>query len=109
MTFEEYQTQSRKTAMYPKIGEGYVYPALGLCGEAGEVADQVKKVFRDNNGVLDEARKKVIASELGDVLWYVAQLATEIGVPLEEVAAGNLEKLFSRLERGKIHGDGNER
>jgi len=109
MTFEEYQIQSRKTAMYPKIGEGYVYPALGLVNEAGELTGKIKKIFRDDGGILTDEKKEAIKKELGDVLWYLAQIATEMGIPLEDIAKTNLEKLFSRLERGKIHGDGDER
>ncbi|MBI5147681.1 MAG: nucleoside triphosphate pyrophosphohydrolase family protein [Parcubacteria group bacterium] len=110
MTFEEYQKLSRKTAAYPKLAGGeFVYPLLGLCGESGEVAEKLKKVLRDKNGDIDEETKKEIAKELGDVLWYLSQLATELGIPLEEVAKMNLEKLFSRLERNAIKGSGDNR
>ena len=95
--------------MYPKIGEGYVYPALGLVNEAGELTGKIKKIFRDDGGILTDEKKEAIKKELGDVLWYLAQIATEMGIPLEDIAKTNLEKLFSRLERGKIHGDGDER
>lgn len=109
MNFDEYQQQSRKTAMYPKIGEGLVYPTLGLADEAGEVVGKVKKMFRDDGGVMTDARKEEIKKELGDVLWYLAQIATELEIPFDEIAKANLEKLFSRLERGKIHGNGDTR
>ncbi len=109
MTFEEYQKLSRKTAVYPKIGENFVYPLLGLAGESGEVAEKLKKVFRDKSGVVTEETRKEIAKELGDVLWYLSQLATELEIPLEEVAKMNLEKLFSRLERNAVKGDGDNR
>lgn len=109
MDFEEYQKLSKETAMYPKIGENYVYPTLGLVGEAGEIAEKIKKVFRDNNGVLDEERKQMLKKELGDVLWYLAQLSTELGLSFDEVASFNIEKLASRKERGAIHGDGDNR
>ncbi|MEK7520477.1 MAG: nucleoside triphosphate pyrophosphohydrolase family protein [Patescibacteria group bacterium] len=109
MTFEEYQKLSRKTAAYPKIGENFVYPLLGLAGESGEVAEKLKKVFRDKGGVVTEETKKEITKELGDVLWYLSQLATELEIPFEEVAKTNLEKLFSRLERNVIRGDGDNR
>ena len=108
-SFEEYQKLSRKTAAYPKIGENFVYPLLGLAGESGEVAEKLKKVFRDNGGVVTEETKKEIAKELGDVLWYLSQLATELEIPFEEVAKTNLEKLFSRLKRNVIRGDGDNR
>ena len=109
MTFEEYQKESRRTAQYPDAGSNFVYPTLGLSGEAGEVAEKIKKVIRDKNGVVDAQMRDAIAKELGDVLWYAAQLATELNIPFEDIARGNLEKLFSRLDRGKLHGDGDER
>jgi NTP pyrophosphatase (non-canonical NTP hydrolase) len=109
VTLEEYQRQSRDTAAYPTVGKAFVYPALGLAGEAGEVAEKVKKVMRDRGGSVDDAARVGIAKELGDVLWYVAQLATELGLSLEEVAAGNLSKLRSRKNRGRLHGDGDHR
>ncbi len=109
MTFNDYQTKSRVTAKYPDLGHNFVYPTLGLAGEAGEVAEKIKKVLRDKGGVIDEETKQLIAKELGDVLWYVAQIATELGLSLEDVAAGNIEKLMSRLERGVISGNGDVR
>lgn len=109
MTFEEYQRESQKTARYPVIGAPFVYPALGLVGEAGEVAEKIKKIMRDNGGILDEERKKELIKEMGDVLWYMAQLAATLSVSLEDVAVQNLEKTRSRLERDKLHGDGDNR
>jgi len=109
MTFEEYQKQSRKTAVYPDAGNNFIYPTLGLSGEAGEVADKIKKVLRDKGGKLDEETKADIEKELGDVVWYVAQIATELGISFEQVAGENLKKLFSRLERGTIKGSGDNR
>lgn len=109
MTFEDYQKESRRTVRYPDAGHNFIYPTLGLSGEAGEVAEKIKKVIRDKNGVIDPETRNAIAKELGDVLWYVSQLATELGIGLEDVARGNIEKLFSRLERGTLHGDGDER
>ena len=109
MDFEEYQKKSRETALYPSIQEKYVYPALGLVNEAGEVAGKIKKIFRDNNGVLDEERKRVLKKELGDVLWYLAQISTDLGLSLDEIAKYNIEKLQSRKKRGTIKGDGDER
>lgn len=109
MNFEEYQQLARKTAVYPKIGENFIYPTLGLVGEAGEIAEKIKKVIRDNNEVLDEERKQMLKKELGDVLWYLAQLSTELGLSLDEVASFNIEKLSSRQERGTLHGDGDNR
>jgi len=109
MDLNAYQLKSKKSAAYPGFGAGYVYPALGLASEAGEVAGKFKKAIRDNNGLVDEARKEDIKGELGDVMWYVAQLATELGLTLDEIAEANIEKLHSRLERGKIQGDGDHR
>ncbi len=109
MTFDEYQKQSRKTAKYPNIGNNFVYPTLGLAGESGEVAEKIKKVLRDKNGVIDEATRAEITKELGDVLWYLAQIASELGLPLENVASENIKKLFSRKERGKLGGSGDSR
>lgn len=104
----EYQRLSRRTAEYPR--EAWLaYPALGLAGEAGEVAEHVKKVIRDDGGEVSPARRAAMAKELGDVLWYVAQLATELELDLEEIAEGNLEKLLSRQRRGVLSGSGDER
>ena len=91
------------------IMEQIIYPTLGLTGEAGEVADKVKKVIRDNNDEFTDERKRQIALELGDVLWYAASLAYDLGYTLDEVAQMNLDKLASRMQRDKIHGSGDER
>ncbi len=109
MRFSEYQARSRETAVYPDAGNNIVYPALGLCGEAGETAEKVKKAIRDDAGTLTEERREAIAAELGDVLWYVAQLATEADLDLERIAAANLEKLASRQRRRVLHGSGDDR
>jgi len=109
MNFEEYQKKSRKTAIYPKAGENFIYPTLGITGEAGEVAEKIKKVLRDKNGVMNDESREMIKKELGDVLWYISQLATELGLKLDDIAKSNIEKLLSRLERGKIGGSGDER
>ena len=108
MELSEYQRLSRRTAHYPR--EAWLsYPALGLAGEAGEVANQAKKVIRDDDARLTEERREAISKELGDVLWYVAQLATELDLDLDAVALSNLEKLRSRQERGVLHGAGDDR
>ena len=108
MLLVEYQERSKSTATYP-AEVSFLYPALGLAGEAGEVAEQAKRVLRDDGGRLTEARRQAIARELGDVLWYVAQLATELGFSLEEIAQANLEKLADRKRRGVLHGSGDNR
>jgi NTP pyrophosphatase (non-canonical NTP hydrolase) len=109
MDFSEYQSLSRRTATYPRAGEDLTYPALGLCGEAGEVAEKVKKALRDDGGVLTDERREALSRELGDVLWYLSQVATEAGLDLEAIAAENLDKLFSRQERGVLRGSGDDR
>jgi NTP pyrophosphatase (non-canonical NTP hydrolase) len=109
MDFAEYQSLSRRTATYPRAGEDMTYPALGLCGEAGEVAEKVKKTLRDDGGVLSDERRAALSRELGDVLWYLSQLATEADLELETIAADNLEKLLSRQERGVLSGSGDDR
>ena len=108
MELSDYQRVSRRTAGYPR--EAWLaYPALGLAGEAGEVAEHAKKAIRDDGATVTDERREAIAKELGDVLWYVAQLATELDLDLEEIATGNLEKLRSRQRRGVLHGSGDER
>ena len=103
MRFYEYQEEASKTAIYPEQYK-IVYPALGLAGEAGEVAEKVKKHIRD--GVLNvEDLKK----ELGDVLWYLAAIASDLGLNLDDVAESNLQKLRSRQARGVIGGNGDNR
>lgn len=109
MQFNDYQAAAIKTAGYPVIGEKFVYPALGLAGEAGEVVEKVKKIFRNYDGVISEEYKESIKKELGDVLWYVAMLSHEFGFPLEDVAQVNLEKLDSRQARNVINSEGDDR
>jgi NTP pyrophosphatase (non-canonical NTP hydrolase) len=109
MRMSEYQERSRVTAVYPGAGENLLYPTLGLCGEAGEVAEKVKKMLRDDGGVLSAERREALAKELGDVLWYVAQVATEADLELEAIAEGNLAKLLSRRDRDVLQGSGDTR
>ena len=109
MDFNLYQHESRKTAQSVTCDSNITYPTLGLVNEAGEFAGKVKKIFRDKNGVISDADREALKAELGDVLWYLTQLCTELNLSLEDVAKANLEKLFSRLERGKISGDGDTR
>ncbi|MDD3679861.1 MAG: nucleoside triphosphate pyrophosphohydrolase family protein [Candidatus Shapirobacteria bacterium] len=109
MDFNDYQRRASRTAIYPDRGRSLVYPTLGLVGEAGEVAEKVKKVIRDNNGVVSQKIRREINKELGDVLWYLANLACELNLSLEEVAKVNLAKLASRQKRNRLHGDGDDR
>jgi NTP pyrophosphatase (non-canonical NTP hydrolase) len=104
----QYQRLSRRTAEYPR--EAWLaYPALGLAGEAGEVAEHAKKAIRDDAGEVSRQRRAQMAKELGDVLWYVAQLASELELDLEEIAQANLDKLLSRQRRGVLSGSGDDR
>lgn len=110
MTFDDYQKKSRATAQFPREGlSPLYYLTLGLVGEAGEIANKVKKIIRDDGGIASEEKRKMIQNEMGDVLWYMAQLATELDFSFDEVAVANLEKLLSRQRRGVIHGDGDVR
>jgi NTP pyrophosphatase (non-canonical NTP hydrolase) len=108
MDFSHYQRETIKTAIYPRE-HAVVYPALGLAGEAGEVAGKVKKALRDEDGTFSDDRKNAIRLELGDVLWYVAQVASDLGLELEDIAAANLLKLAGRQGRGALGGDGDYR
>ena len=107
--FNHYQRQSRRTWNLIQTDHPIVYPTLGLANEAGEVAGKIKKIFRDKGGQISEADRQALKSELGDVLWYLAQICTELDLTLAEVAEANLDKLFSRLERGTIRGEGDVR
>jgi NTP pyrophosphatase (non-canonical NTP hydrolase) len=109
MDFNEYQQRSRATAQYPAIGHPVIYPTLGLVNEAGEVAGKIKKVFRDKNGEINSETREALKAELGDVLWYISQVCTELNLSLDDVAESNLSKLLDRQARGKIRGDGDNR
>lgn len=108
MDLNHYQQEASKTAIYP-AEQGLEYVALGLTSESGEVAGKVKKLIRDGNLHNTSGTDKDIAAELGDVLWYVAMSAYEIGYTLDEIAAINLAKLSDRQERGKLGGSGDDR
>ena len=109
MNFSDYQKRSRATAQYPSIGHPVIYPVLGLANEAGEVAGKIKKVFRDKGGEISAETRDALQAELGDVLWYLAQVCTELDISMDEVAESNLAKLLDRQARGKIRGDGDNR
>ena len=106
MELNEYQTKARQTAIYP-FEFAVIYPTLGLAGEAGEVAEKVKKVIRDNCGKFDS--NDLIIKELGDVLWYLANLAEDLGTTLDHVAEVNIAKLADRADRNKLQGSGDRR
>jgi len=113
MNFLDYQREAIKTAQFTTGSlRALSYTTLGLTGEAGEVAERIKKILREENRDLDEIiaeRRDDIVKEMGDVLWYLTALGREIGVTLEEVADANLKKLKSRYDRGVIYGEGDNR
>jgi NTP pyrophosphatase (non-canonical NTP hydrolase) len=108
MDLNDYQKAARRTAIYAEEHR-VIYPALGLASEAGEVAGKIKKVLRDQGGDFAKAPLEAIKDELGDVLWYVAVLAADLGLALDEIAAENLAKLSSRKQRGRLSGGGDRR
>tara|TARA_Y100000589_G_scaffold286883_1_gene287280 strand:- start:89 stop:418 length:330 start_codon:yes stop_codon:yes gene_type:complete len=109
MNFDNYQKEARKTAIYPNMDKNYIYPTLGLVGEAGEIAEKIKKIIRDKNGIFDNESKLALKKELGDVLWYVSNLCSEFNFSLEDVAKTNLIKLRLRAANGSISGSGDDR
>lgn len=130
LTFTKYQQLAASTAVYPKVliapdvevwdGDvieslaeqepiGFLYPALGLVGEAGEVAEKIKKLVRDRQGIVDDDVRVAVAKELGDVMWYLAALCKEFGLDMGEVAQGNLDKLAARAAKGTLGGSGDNR
>ena len=116
MDINDYQKEAAKTDTFNDelpvtdlTTTGFVEKVLGLSGEAGEVADKIKKIIRDKDGKLTEEDKQEIALELGDVLWYLANISRVLGIPLEEVATKNLGKLAARQRNNTIHGSGDHR
>lgn len=112
MHFDDYQAMAFATAIYPEAGTGtypaLAYTALGL-GEVGELQGKIKKIYRDRSGEFDPLLRDELVAELGDVLWYLAVMAKELGVPLSEVAERNVAKLESRAQRGVLGGSGDDR
>jgi NTP pyrophosphatase (non-canonical NTP hydrolase) len=106
MSLTDYQTKAMSTAIYQMP---IIYPALKLNGEAGEVAEKVGKAIRDDGGEFTAEKKAELAKEIGDVMWYCAALARDIGYDLEDIARMNLNKLASRMARGVIQGSGDNR
>lgn len=113
LTFNDYQNKSGDTANYPDVGNGelagLIYPTLGLTNEAGEFAGKIKKLIRDKEGKISLEDRDALGKELGDVLWYISQCASELGLSLRNIAQGNLDKLQSRKQRGTIQGSGDDR
>lgn len=107
--FDRYKEFADATAIYPDRGHNLTYPTLGLVGESGEVAEKVKKIIRDKGGVLDDESRILIVKELGDVLWYLSQLAHELGVPFSKIAELNVLKLRHRQLRNRVGGSGDTR
>ena len=103
-----YQQVAKQTAIYPRE-QAIIYPTLGLTGEAGEVANKVKKIIRDDGNKINESLVQEISAEIGDCLWYISVLADDIGCKLSDIANANLEKLANRKEKGTIHGSGDTR
>jgi len=103
-----YQQVAKTTAIYPRE-QAIIYPTLGLTGEAGEVANKVKKIIRDGSNSKDERLVSEIKSEIGDCLWYIAVLASDFDIKLSDIASSNLEKLANRKKNGTIHGSGDNR
>ena len=113
MGFDEYQERAKKYDSFEKTEDlkaiGFIEKVLGITGEAGETADKIKKILRDKDGSISDEDRLAISKELGDVLWYLAGVARYLDIPFSEVAKGNFEKLESRWQRNKIHGEGDER
>ena len=103
-----YQQVAKTTAIYPRE-QAIIYPTLGLTGEAGEVANKVKKIIRDGSNSKDEKLVSEIKSEIGDCLWYIAVLANDFNIKLSDIASANIEKLATRKSKGTIHGSGDNR
>lgn len=113
MDFNEYQEKAKKYDFFEPenslTSPGFIEKILGLTGEAGETADKIKKIIRDKGGIASKDDKSAIMKELGDTLWYLATLARYLGIPLSDVAETNIEKLESRVQRGTMHGEGDNR
>ena len=113
MDLDKYQKRAAKYDLFETTVDlkspGFLEKILGLAGEAGEAADKVKKILRDKGGYASEDDRAALVKELGDVLWYVANVARYLDVNLSEIAKGNIDKLESRRKRNKLHGEGDER
>lgn len=108
MTFEEYDDFVAEIAFYPR-DRGLTYCALKLNGEAGEVADKIGKMIRDDDAIMTDERRDALILELGDVMWYLSALAMELDCSLEYIARRNQEKLLTRVSKGTLKGDGDNR
>ena len=108
LELNDYQKAALATAIYPQEKK-IIYPLIGLAGETGEVADKIKKEIRDRDSEFGTDSRREIAKEIGDVMWYLASLANDLGYTLDDIARMNIEKIQSRQHRDKIHGDGDNR
>ena len=108
MDMGEYQKLAQAFMIYPEA-QKITYPILGLVSEAGEIADKYKKIIRDKNGKIDDEDRIEMLREIGDVLWYLAAVCTDLNMPLHQAALMNIQKLNSRLERNVIKGSGDNR
>lgn len=109
MDFKEYQKKSVETVVDLGERDNLIHFTFGLAGEVGEVTERIKKVHRDKDFKFDEDDYKYLEKEIGDILWYVSQLATALNLSLEEIAVKNTDKLQSRKKRGKLQGSGDNR
>lgn len=109
MNLNDYQNSARSTALYLSNPNAKFYPYFGLAGETGEVMEKVKKIMRDKNGIFSEEDINAIKKELGDVLWYLANISSDLGLSLDDVAQTNIDKLQSRKDRNQLQGNGDNR
>ena len=111
MEFNEYQEKASVTATFTGKQEEHqlMYLALGVCGEAGEIAEKVKKIIRNDEGVVSDEKRESIRSEIGDVLWYLSQLSRVLGIPFEDAAQDNIRKIMDRKARGVVRSTGDTR
>lgn len=112
MEFDEYQKSAARSDTFELCGlgeVGFIEKVMGLAGEAGEVVDKFKKILRDKNGEISSEDRENVIKELGDVMWYIASIARYMEIPMSEIAHKNIEKLEGRLQRGTVHGEGDER
>ncbi len=109
MTFDEYQKTSKETAVYKPGDTVLYYLGLGVTGEAGEIAEKLKKILRNHDGVIDDDARDNLKKEMGDVLWYLSQLSTELGLSFSDVAQTNITKLQDRKDRNVLKGAGDNR
>ncbi len=109
MDLTEYQSAAHQTSIYPSGELGLLLAITGLCGEAGELANKAKKIFRDHDGKLPPEMKEALRAELGDAFWYISEIATKLDADLSDVGLQNLEKLSDRQKRNVLTGSGDNR